>query len=499
MSKRQRMCLLITDQEMRNDEDIAHFFRGFTIESDLKVVRDYFFQIQKTLKAYANNCVALEEDMFGSKNQILKVVPYGNAIDKIFKLYETSPEYKDKKHVPKERNLRFSDLVPNMSNFSEIVEETALQLAMHKADLILSLASDVKAAMLKIDSDERYRYGLDTGGKVLAYIDASCIIANVYTGFLCPLELQDNPDDIYNTLPIISMFTESAKMVNAERYEELLDLLDAKYHTNLCKTCGAHNNKSPFKIKTNNYVANPPHEAWGVDEIHVNISNGNCSKCQEKGVIKDFWNVKKTQTFKLQKLENMWIDNINPTAVTSEVISTHNGRSLKVAKTEHEKNFRIKIESPEKILGIKTQSEKNLRIKTELKPRLQPLRQNFIKLETTTSPLPQSSERPFVEAMESDSEDKNENENENENKNEIGPRRLVKVPNIDVSPGASDSTGLGLSSPVQVGSTKVYNIKNISDHMKEIEESPKKVSIGEVKRENLRKIYGVKKILPPKT
>jgi len=278
------------------------------------------------------------------------------------------------------------------------------------------------------------------------------------------------------------MFTKSAKMVVSSIYEELLDLLDGKYHTNLCRICGAHNHKSTFKIKTNNYVADPPHEPWGIDEIHVNISNGSCSRCQEKGVIKDIWNVKKTQTYKLQKLEGMWIDNINPTAITSEVI-THNGRSLKLAKTEYEKNFRTKI---------------------ELKPIAH--RPNLTKLETTT-PL-KSPGKSLLEAMESDSE--NENETETPSK-KIDPR-LVKIADMDVvSPGASNSTGLSLSSPlasprkarderkiVWLGSTKVHNIKNISDPVKEVEEeaseSAKKVSVVEVKKENLRKIYGLKKI-----
>lgn len=480
---------LLGFQYADDDKDaIAQFFGNFT-SSDLALIRDYFFQMQKTLKFYAQQCVNFE--LFQGGVGKAPASGPGNALAKIFHLFESKPT----------NDLKFSDIIPNPTKFTQSVEEIALQITMNKTDFLLNLLpSDSTIIFQLINMDERQRHRLDKVSKVLAYLDASCIIANAYTNFLSVrLELQDNPNDIYNTLPIISMFTESAKqIVFPKSYDELLDLLDQKYHNkSLCGKCVTkRNNNHPFS-----------------QDDHIHITHGNCSRCQDKGVIKDIWNIKKTQTFTLQKLESMWIDNINPTAITKEIILSPDGRSLKLSKTEYEKN--IKIKAPE-----------------SLSKHRQLLRQNYftpkkvVKLEKTPPSIitksalvvgkkyyDQEEEEEAKEEVkekdekeEEEAEEEQEQEQEQKEKKQIfkqhSPFALTQLPN---SPTISDSTGLGLTSPVKIvcyGQTKVYDLKkenlinvfnNIEgDDKNEQQQQPisQRLSVVQLKKQNLRKIYG---------
>ena len=70
--------------------------------------------------------------------------------------------------------------------------------------------------------------GSDNGAKIMADIDASCIIANVYSGLICKDRYDSDPTDIDNKIGIRKLFIKSGLLINIDQYKDILQISELK-------------------------------------------------------------------------------------------------------------------------------------------------------------------------------------------------------------------------------------------------------------------------------
>ena len=217
-------------------------------------LRDYLVVLKKTIEIYYRSAEILEGGLFQKNSgdlidsaldqleDLLDNVPFGKYVAKTFKAAKWVYNYRNE--VIQDNNYKtFSSLILNSDKLGYILEASALELIMHKKNLILNSSDTIeKTFMEKLDEKsktmfiqkERLAKGLDTGAKKMGAIDAACIIANAYTNLIAKPKQGIDCDDIYGTKRTIDLFVECGKLIDETTYLDLLT--KGELHSQLSKT-----------------------------------------------------------------------------------------------------------------------------------------------------------------------------------------------------------------------------------------------------------------------